>query len=508
MIGPAMDHAPVAFGPFELFPQARLLRRSGQRVDIGGRALDLLIALAERPGVVWSKRELIKRIWSDIVVEDGSLRFHMTALRRLLGDGTAGARYISTQVGVGYAFVGSLEPAGPIDAPHPPLDLPPETASRPHAPLPAPLDLIGRDREIELVVQELHRPTLFTITGAAGVGKTALAIEAAHSLSEKGAQPCWVDLAAITEATPLHAALASALGMPAPADDAIPALAAGLNASDTVLILDNCEHIIDAVARLVERLRDEAPDTTILVTSREPLRARGERVLWLTPLACPPESAATPELLSHAAMALFLQRATAGNMGLSLTSQDLHLIADMCRRLGGLPLPIELAAVRVATYGVTATHRLLGEHISLFWAGRRTAPPRHQTLLSALDWSYALLSREERLTFERLSVLEDSFTLDSVHEAASGADLDPAVIPAALDALILKGLIVLDKGRGDLAFRLLEMTRTYARHRLDLSRSASPHPAPHHDRAAYRHTARVFAIGGAHRPMARHAAPD
>jgi predicted ATPase len=142
-----------------------------------------------------------------------------------------------------------------------------------------------------------------------------------------------------------------------------------------VLILDNCEHIIDAVARLVERLRDEAPDTTILVTSREPLRARGERVLWLTPLACPPESAATPELLSHAAMALFLQRATAGNMGLSLTSQDLHLIADMCRRLGGLPLPIELAAVRVATYGVTATHRLLGEHISLFWAGRRTAPP-------------------------------------------------------------------------------------------------------------------------------------
>jgi predicted ATPase len=105
-------------------------------------------------------------------------------------------------------------------------------------------------------------------------------------------------------------------------------------------------------------------------------------------------------------------------------------------------------------------------------------------------------------------VLEDSFTLDSVHEAASGADLDPAVIPAALDALILKGLIVLDKGRGDLAFRLLEMTRTYARHRLDLSRSASPHPVPLHDRAAYRPSARVFAIGGAHRPMARHAAPD
>lgn len=168
---PESPGADVAFGPFRLLPGKRLLTRDGVPLEIGGRALDILIALVAQPGRVVTKRELLARVWSGVVVEEGSLRFHMTSLRKILGDGEDGARYIATQVGVGYAFVAPIERTAPAPAAAPAQ--PPVGAGN----LPPRTRLIGREADIDLVVGRLAEPRLFTLVGAGGVGKTSLAVE-------------------------------------------------------------------------------------------------------------------------------------------------------------------------------------------------------------------------------------------------------------------------------------------------------------------------------------------
>lgn len=477
MSAPSSEIAPLGFGPFQLFPQARLLKRDGKAIDIGGRALDLLIALASRPGVVVGKRDLIEHVWADTIVEDGSLRFHMNALRRLLGDGKAGARYISTQVGVGYAFVGSprhLPVALAQDSRVAP-DLLSSATPRASGNLPARNPLIGREQAAEQVLGSLERPTLLTIAGTAGIGKTMLAIEVGHRLADRDIWSHFIDLAQVKDKAMLPSAFAAALGFEA-LDDGMSAALDYLSTREGLVILDNCEHLIDAVAATVERLRDAAPDISIVATSREPLRACGEQIHWLAPLAYPRECAATSssDLRAYPAMQLFLQCASAGNIGFTFDDTEIRLIADMCRRLEGLALPIELAAFRVATHGARATHALLGERMSLAWTGRRTALPRQQTIEATLDWSYNLLSPEERLAFERLSVFADAFSLDSAI-ATLTPDLEGAVAAIALDGLVIKGLVAIDRS-DDSAFRLPELTRLYARHRKLLAGSDAVQP--------------------------------
>lgn len=461
----------LAFGPFCVTPGKRLLTRRGHAVEIGGRALDLLITLLERPGRVLSKHELIKLVWPNIVVSEGSLRFHMTGLRKILRDGEDGARYISTQVGVGYAFVAPIERLQVSQ--HPSIAAMPSITGEQRlgsvGNLPPRARLVGRDDDAQMLVERALEPRLFTIVGPGGVGKTSLAIEVGHRIG--AGQPervRFVDLAQVEDATLVTSSLAAALGIPVQAEDPLQVLLAHLRTQRLLLIIDNCEHLIDAVSAIVEQIREAAPDVALLATSREPLRALGEHIHWLSPLGFPGETQtlSVEELLAFPAVNLFVERASSGNAALLLQAGDAQLIADMCRRLEGMALPIELAAMRVASHGVQATHALLGERFSLGWSGRRTALPRHQTLRAMLDWSYALLCPQEQLVFDRLAIFVGPFSLEAASHILADGQIDSITAAAALDELAAKGLVTVDHGSSLATYRLLEMTRAYAREKL------------------------------------------
>lgn len=280
-------------------------------------------------------------------------------------------------------------------------------------------------------------------------------------------------------------ALASALGIPVQAEDPLFVLLAHLRARSLLLVIDNCEHVVETVSAIVERIRDEAPAVTILATSREPLRARGEQVHWLNALEFPAEmeTLSVDQLLDFPAVRLFVERALASNASLVLNGAHAILVADMCRRLNGMALPIELAAMRVATHGVQATHAMLGERFSLGWAGRRTALPRQQTLRATLDWSYGLLSPTEQLMFDRLAIFVGPFSLRAASQVAADVELDGVTAAATLDELAAKGLVAVDHSEMTQSYRLLEMTRAYAREKLALRGETEMHAL------AFRHAA-------------------
>ena len=454
----------LAFGPFRLSRRERLLTRDDVPVAIGGRALDLLTALLEQRGRVLSKRELLERVWPDVVVEDGSLRFHMAALRKVLGDGEDGARYISTQVGVGYAFVAPVEVIVGEPAPAPQQ----AESSTVHG-LPGRARLIGRERELTLLTEQVASAPLFTLVGAGGVGKTTVAVELAYRLAGRFERVSFVDLASVQDSTLLASTLATALGIPVQTEDAIRVLLGHIGRRKLLLVLDNCEHLISGVSSLVEKIGDAAPGVCLLATSRESLRVRGERVHWLGALEYPvdPAEMSLEQLLAYPAIELFAERARAADSTLQIDLAAARIMANMCRRVDGMALPIELTAVRVGTHGFEATARMLTEHYALSWAGRRTAMPRQQTLQATLDWSYELLSDIERLTLDRLSVFVGSFTPDAALAVVGGSPLTASRALAALDELVAKSLVATDRGARRGGYRLLEMTRAYAREKLN-----------------------------------------
>lgn len=460
----------MGFGRFHLYPDKRLLTRDGEEVEIGGRSFDLLVALAAEPGRVLSKRELLKRVWPDVVVEDGSLRFHMAGLRKLLGEGADGdgARFIATQVGVGYAFVAPVERLGrsTVAAPTPAANAPPGFTTNIPPPLP---HLIGRERDVDLLLTRVIDTPLFTIAGPAGVGKTSLMIEIGHRLTAHfGGHAAFVDFGMLENPTLVSPMIAGAMGISVQSGDPAAVILGHLRGSPFLLLLDNCEHLIEQTADIVERIIDAAPQVRIVTTSREPLRVRGEHVHRLDALGYPqePESCSAADLLDYPAVQLFCERARAADSTLEIEGEDLRLIAEMCQRLDGMALPIELAAVRVATHGIAATARQIGERFSLAWSGRRTAQPRQQTLRAALDWSYDLLSPVERTVLERLSVFVGPFSIDAALDVVSDTDMGSDEVAAALDDLTAKSLIAPNRARGTGTYRLLEMTRAYAKEKL------------------------------------------
>ena len=458
----AQNRDVVSFGPFRLVVSERLLVKDDVPVELGARTLDTLIALVSRPNEIIGKRELMSQVWPDVVVEEGSLRFHIASLRKALGDGEDGARYITTLAGRGYCFVAPISRStdranGPatVAAPVPGVNFLPGQLAR----------MVGRADGRLTVSTALIASRFVTIVGSGGVGKTTLAVAVAHDVLDAFAGTVlFVDLGMQSEPNMVAGALASMLGLSAQSDDPTPNLLAYLQDKRLLLILDNCEHLIDAAATLAARIFAAAPLVHILATSREALRVEGERVHRLEPLAVPPEDPGltAAAALTFPAVQLFMERAAASGARVDLGDADAAIVAGICRKLDGVALAIELAAGRVQAYGLEQTAALLDERLSLLWQGQRTAPPRHQTLHAMLDWSYGLLSDPERLVFRRLAAFVGSFTLEAALAVATSATIDNATLFNTIDSLIAKSMVATRSIGAMMRYRLQATTRAYA----------------------------------------------
>jgi predicted ATPase/DNA-binding winged helix-turn-helix (wHTH) protein len=452
----------IQFGPFRLAPRERLLTRDGAPINIGGRALDILIALIKRPGEIISKKELLDQVWPGVSVDEGSLRFNVGSLRKILGDGRDGARYVTNVTGRGYCFVAPVSPGLLAKLVVDRRD----DSSR----FPSPLRrMIGRDSEVRAISDNLRADRFVTIVGAGGIGKTTVAVAVGHAmLQEFGGEVLFVDLGALNDPQLVPSALSSIIGLVAHASDPISSLVAFLRDKRLLLVLDSCEHVVETAASLAEAIYAEGSEVHILATSREPLKVEGEHVHRLVPLNCPPEDSdlTAEHAMSFPATQLFVERIVASSGQFKLSDADAPLVAEICRKLDGMALAIELAASRVGTFGLQQTATLLDNRLRLLWQGRRTALPRHQTLSATLDWSFDLLDERERATLRRLSVFVGTFGLDAAQEVVAGDDIDGADVVEVIAGLLDKSLAVVETGETAARYRLLDTTRAYARQKL------------------------------------------
>lgn len=456
----------TTFGPFRLIPGERLLLKGDAPVPIGSRALDILIALVEEAGEVISQRDLMARAWPNLAVGEGSLRVTITGLRKALGEGQNGVRFIANVTGRGYCFVAKVQRTKAAQDGSAPPVWPPMAPARPQHRLPARLArMVGREDTIATLSGLLVSRRFVSVVGPGGMGKTTVAISVAHALLDDfGGAVYFVDLGALTDAALVPSAVAAVLGVMVQAEDPLPSLLAFLAGRRILLVLDNCEHVIDAAAALTERLHSEAPQVHLLTTSRESLRVEGEHVHLLLPLHCADdkEGLTAAEAMASPAVQLFMERAAASGYVSDLTDADALTVASICRRLDGIALAIELAGSRAGAYGLQGTAALLSNRFKLLWQGRRSALPRHQTLHAMLDWSFNLLSERDRRVLIRLSIFVGVFTLAAAQAVACDDELDDAEVGHAIDSLIDKSLLWVALVDGAAHYRLLDTTRAYA----------------------------------------------
>jgi predicted ATPase/DNA-binding winged helix-turn-helix (wHTH) protein len=459
-----MDEEAFAFGSFRLIPAQRMLLEDGNPLHLGSRALDILVALVENAGETIHKDHLIARTWPDTVVDEGALRVHIAALRKALGDGRAGKRYIASNPGRGYTFVApvSREQRQPATAPMG------ETVA---GNLPALLTrVVGRAELVTALAVQLPQRRFLTIVGPGGIGKTTLALAVAAAANASYADGVWfVGLASVSDPGLVPSAVASALGLRLRSNEiSVEAVARALGGQKLLLILDNCEHVVDAAATLAETVLRGAPSIHLLATSREPLRAEGERLHRLASLEVPPGSSnlSPEEALRYSAVQLFVDRVMATVDRFSLGEADVAWVLEICRHLDGIPLAIEFAAARVATLGIRQVAAGLEDRLALLTSGRRTALPRQQTLRATLDWSHELLSEPERLLLRRLAVFPAGFTLEAATAVVGDTNGMSLAVLDGIANLVAKSLVTLDQSARGGRWRLLETIRAYALEKL------------------------------------------
>src|SRR5882757_7260953 len=451
----------ISFGPFLLSPSERVLKKGDQPVKLGGRAFDILLVLVQQTGEVVGHKELLAKVWPGVFVEEVSLRVHIAALRKALDTGEAGARYLINVPGRGYSFVAPTS-REQVEASDPATDL---SFNALYQLPPALARMVGREETVHELCRKLIAERFVSIVGPGGMGKTTVALAVAHTLLiEFRGAVCFVELGPLSDPQLLAGTVASAFGLPVQSQDPIPGLVAHLRGKRVLLILDSSEHLISQAAVVAERLFCNVPDLHILVTSREILRVAGESVHHLSPLESPPDNAnlTAAEMLNFPAAKLFVERAASSGAPIQLRDSDAPIVGNICRRLGGIALAIELAAGRVGAYGLGEIAELLDSQFALRWPGRRTAPPRHQTLSATLEWSYNLLSDVERTVLRRLSVFAAGFTLEGAQRVAGDPDIGKEEIFDAVAGLLMKSLASADTSGSATRYRLLDTTRTYA----------------------------------------------
>jgi predicted ATPase/DNA-binding winged helix-turn-helix (wHTH) protein len=462
----AVQNDVASFGSFQLFPSARAIEKAGVPLALGARALDILMVLVEHAGEVVSHKELMSRAWRGLVVDPSNLRVHVSSLRKALGDLDDTPRYIANVAGQGYCFVAPVAHGAAASAPARAPEYPCGAARRRLVLPPKLARMVGREDAVRIIAADVIADRFVSIIGPGGMGKTTVAVAVAHAMLEEFADAvCFVDIGMVTDAKLVAATIASTLGLTIQTDDALATLMECLRTLRILLVLDNCEHVIDASATLAELIFEAAPGAHILATSREALRVEGEHVYWLPPLASPaPDSSLKAvDVLEFPAVKLFMERAAASGKRLDLGDADAAVIAGICGRLDGIALAIEVAAGRVGMHGILGTADLLEKGLGLHWQGRRTAHPRHQTLQALLDWSYGYLSESEQVVLRRLSLLVGAFTIDTARAIACDAALVEEQVVDALDHLVAKSLVSFMAADGSVTrYRLLETTRVYA----------------------------------------------
>jgi len=474
---PAQAPAAIEFGRFRVLPHRRELIADGRPLEVGGRAFDVLLVLIEASGAVVSKDTLMNRVWPDRIIEENSFQHQISALRRAFG---ADRDLIRTISGRGYQFTGEIRTfSARPDAQTSAGGLQPTPApSRPPTNLPEPVsELIGRDVELDEILDLSTSHRLVTLTGAGGIGKTRLGFEAARNLLPRFADGVWaIELAPLSDPELVPVTVATALGLDLTSSTASPlSVANALRAKQLMLVLDNCEHVVAAAARMAEALWRANPGARVMATSREPLRIEGEWVDPVPPLAVP--AAGSPDgedPLRYGAVRLFVERARAAAPHFSSDARAATGIAGICRRLDGIPLAIELAAARVDAFGIEGLAARLDDRFSLLTGGRRTALPRHQTLRATLDWSYELLTEPERAVLRRLAIFAGEFSLEAACVVTIGAQDVTADFGALFADLVTKSLVTGETGGARVRYRLLETTRAYALEKLAESGEAEP----------------------------------
>ncbi len=441
-----VDEQARTFGPFRLLPKQRMLYEAGRPVRVGSRALHILVILVECAGEIVSKDELISRVWPEAFVDEANLRVHIAALRRVLGDGQSGTRYIANIIGRGYSFVADVslereasQTAEPTVAAEPSYNLPPRLSR-----------MIGRAEVVSTLGAQVRQRRFVTIVGSPGIGKTTVALAVAEYLTDFFEHKVrFVDFGSGSDATLLQSVLARVLGIAVLTENATQDILNFLIDKKVLLVLDNCEHVVDAAAELSENILKGALGVHILATSREPLRAEGEWVQRLEPLGVPPAlgKLSVAEAIHFPAMELFIERASSSHDTFELTEPDVEVVAQICR---------------VVMFGVRELAALIEDRFLLLTQGLRTALPRQQTIGATLDWSYSILPPSEQAILRRISIFSGAFTMESATAVAASGNIDKSQVFEGVVSLTQKSLIVVDTTGDEVQYRLLEMTRTYA----------------------------------------------
>ncbi|RQV13913.1 transcriptional regulator [Burkholderia cenocepacia] len=492
----------IQIGTLSVDFEQRDIRQHGASLRIGARALDILEVLHRASGSVVSKDDIMDAVWPGLIVEENRLQVHVATLRKALG---ASRDLIKTVPGRGYLLVASAS-SGPdlvpvVDAPAvaaaPAVVASPDTPDVPDAPASSLLaPLVGRDAELAQIVDMLERTPVVTLVGAGGIGKTSLAVRVAHGVRSRSRERVlFVELARASTRDDMLIALAAELGLDTPGVPAIDRIGDAFATSRCLLVLDNAEHIVDLVASLVETLTSSAGSLRVLVTSREPLHISAEAVLRMSPLAVPDGNASADEIVRCSAVELFLERVRAAAPDCRVDEAGVRLIGDICRRLDGLPLAIELAAARVATLGLAVVASRLDDRLNLLTGGLRSALPRHQTLRATFDWSYVLLDRPARALFRRMGCFIGPFSFDAAYAVATEPGTSAADMIAVLGELVAKSLVTVEFHGAYARYRLTESTRAYALEKLhnegEFERIVARHAAYERERAPVRLVAPV-----------------
>ncbi len=462
-------------GPMRLDPEAGVLTHAGAPLALGARAIAVLATLVGQAQEYVSKAAILDAAWPGLVVEEANLAVQISAIRRVLARVPGGESWIETLARRGYRFVGPVVAIADPRAATAALD-------RTRTNLPQLLtSFVGRERELAEIKQRLPDTRMLTLTGTGGIGKTRLALQAAAEVREAYRDGAWfVDLSALVDPTLVASALAQVLKVKEAAGQPLQAtLCAHLRGKEVLLIVDNCEQVLAAVADLAEALLGATAKVTLVATSREPLHVGGEQVYPVAALPVPGRSADAKGIARSDAVQLFVERARAHRPSFDLEGSRARAVADICVRLDGIPLALELAAARVAVLPVEQIERLLDQRFRLLTSGSGSDVPRHQTLRAMLDWSYDLLNDNERLLLARFSVFAGGFTLAAAEAVAIGDPIAKDDIVYLLIALVEQSLIVADED-GD-RYRMLETVREYAREKLNASGSADTFRTQHRD---------------------------